>query len=527
VEPVGVTPPSLAHGVALALPRVRTALFVMALGLFWLARLDALPLLGVDEGAFAEAAREMLESGDWGHTTLDGADRFDQPILVTWLQAAAVSLFGAGEFALRLPSALCGWAWCLALAGFAAPRWGRGAALAAALLLAGALGPALVGRAATADALSVLLLTLAGLDLWRHLASGSRAPLRRAAVWTGLGLLAQGPVALLVPGAALLLWALSGRAWGRLRTALGDGPAWALGAAVALPWYAYALGRHGWAFVDGVLLRHDPARFVGPLEGQGGGTGLGVLAFPLLLLPWAPVLWPLAAQVRRTWSDPLSRYLALWAGSGLVWFSLAGHSLPHAALCAASPVVLLTARWLPSVGRATVLAVAAVAVLMVALGPASGALAGALAAGTAEAFWIGLLDPAALPAPPAPLPAALVAAAIVVVALWRQVERCTRVLAISVLAIGYSVAQTGPWWGRALAEPVRALASVARAEGRPLVPWRLQQPSLGFYASQPAPRRGPQTGDLALVRVDRLSSAERAALDVLAERRGHLLVRQP
>ena len=37
-------------------------------------------LFDVDEGAFSEATREMIVSGDWGHTTLQGVNRFDKPI---------------------------------------------------------------------------------------------------------------------------------------------------------------------------------------------------------------------------------------------------------------------------------------------------------------------------------------------------------------------------------------------------------------------------------------------------------------
>lgn len=75
----------------------------MALLVFFLLGLDQALLFDVDEGAFTEATREMLFSGDWGHTTLNGLDRFDKPIGVYWLQAISVSIFGINEFAFRLP----------------------------------------------------------------------------------------------------------------------------------------------------------------------------------------------------------------------------------------------------------------------------------------------------------------------------------------------------------------------------------------------------------------------------------------
>ena len=95
------------------------AAVLLALMVGWL---GAGPLFDVDEGAFAEASREMLASGDWGHTTLNGADRFDKPILVYWLQAAALALIGPHEWAARLPSALCAWGWAMATWAFVQPR---------------------------------------------------------------------------------------------------------------------------------------------------------------------------------------------------------------------------------------------------------------------------------------------------------------------------------------------------------------------------------------------------------------------
>jgi 4-amino-4-deoxy-L-arabinose transferase-like glycosyltransferase len=60
------------------------SLVAIALLSLYLVRLAGAPLFDVDEGAFAEASREMLASGDWGHTTLNGADRFDKPIFIYW-----------------------------------------------------------------------------------------------------------------------------------------------------------------------------------------------------------------------------------------------------------------------------------------------------------------------------------------------------------------------------------------------------------------------------------------------------------
>src|SRR5215471_50700 len=71
---------------------------------FW--SLWQLPFLGPDEPRYAQVAREMLESRDFIVPKLGGYVWFEKPVLLYWLMAAGYSIFGVGEFAARLPSAL-------------------------------------------------------------------------------------------------------------------------------------------------------------------------------------------------------------------------------------------------------------------------------------------------------------------------------------------------------------------------------------------------------------------------------------
>ena len=73
--------------------------------------IHAVPLFDLDEGAFSEATREMFVRGDFISPYLNGAPRYDKPVLIHWLQAASVWTLGLNEFALRLPSALAATLW--------------------------------------------------------------------------------------------------------------------------------------------------------------------------------------------------------------------------------------------------------------------------------------------------------------------------------------------------------------------------------------------------------------------------------
>lgn len=495
----------------LALGAVRWPLFwwrVLGLGLLaalMLGGLGAMPLFDVDEGAFSEATREMLASGDYLHTTLNGVDRFDKPIGVYWLQALSVSLLGLSEAALRLPSALCTLAWCLAVHAFVRPRWGEACAWAAAGLLACSAGVLVIGRAATADALLNLLLTLAGLDLWRAVErDGARAPLRRAAAWVGLGLLVKGPVALLVPGAALLLWVASTGRWRLLLQLLGDVPAWACLLGLALPWYLYALERHGMAFVDGFLMRHNVSRFSTTLEGHGGNPAYYLLVLPLLWLPASPLLAGVLARWRLWWADPTCRYLLGWAAFVLLFFSFSGTQLPHYVLYGATPLAVLMARVFVAAGRG----------LRVALW-CSLALWWALLAGSLWAlpWWLPQVRDALYAAwlaqaPAVPSAALLLSGALLLClfAAWATgrlpFEPASGAAALVLAAL--AVHTVAPWWGETLQGPVRRAAAVATTLGGPVVQWRVHLPSFAVYRGEPVPRRAPNVGELALTRADRL-----------------------
>src|SRR5690349_21187030 len=82
-------------------------LTLIAVTLSLLLWLGHAPLFDVDEGAFSQATLEMFQRGDFLSTYLNGEPRYDKPILVYWLQAAAVTLIGPSEWAFRLPSAIC------------------------------------------------------------------------------------------------------------------------------------------------------------------------------------------------------------------------------------------------------------------------------------------------------------------------------------------------------------------------------------------------------------------------------------
>jgi 4-amino-4-deoxy-L-arabinose transferase-like glycosyltransferase len=495
--------------------------------LMLLPTLGLYPLFDVDEGAFSEATREILQSGDWLSTTLNGLPRYDKPILIYWLQAASVRAFGLNEFALRLPSALAALAWITSIVHFAAPRMGLRNALLGGWVAASSLGVMAMGRAATADALLNALLAATLFDLWRTLESASRAALRRTYLWMALGLLTKGPIAVLIPLAVGVAFCLSTRRWREGVRMLADPVAWLILVAVAAPWYAAQWHVHGQAFVDGFLVRHNLDRFNGTLEGHSGSLWYYLAVLPLLLLPWSGLLWQALRRVPAEWDQPLARYLALWFAFVFVFFSLSGTKLPHYLLYGMTPVFLLVGRQVAAAATPARAVLPAAALLL--LLPGVPALVQAwsqhAAAAGGPSFYVAQTLRASAAATTGYYlvtgACALLGLGLLAARLRPAWQRAVAASALLAVALGFAFI---PWLGEVLSGPQKRAALLAATLPGAAVQWDFAAPSFSVYRRQITPARPPLAGELAIARTDRLDPAIDA--DILSREGGVVLLRR-
>ena len=309
--------------------RLFAAITLLGVLLSFFFALGRAPLFDVDEAAFSQATIEMFERGDFLSTYLNGEPYYDKPILVFWLQALSVKVFGVNEFAFRFPSAVCAAIWVLLTFLFARRRFGRNKALLAAGVMATSLGVYIIGRAGTTDALLNMLIAASMFAAWLHLETGKRRWLYAAFAAIGFGFLAKGPVAILIPVGVTFLFCLLRRdirTWAR---AVFDYRGLLLFAAIALPWYLLILHREGWAFVQGFFLRHNVNNFLGTLQGHSGSALYYIPVVLIGTLPFTAFFVRAVVRVREAWRDDLQCYLWLWFGFVFVFFSLSGTKLPH------------------------------------------------------------------------------------------------------------------------------------------------------------------------------------------------------
>lgn len=88
---------------------LRTSLLLALLGaVFYIPFLGGVHLFDWDEINFAEISREMLITKEYFRVYVNFQPFWEKPPLFFWLQSLAMEGFGVGEFAARLPNALCG-----------------------------------------------------------------------------------------------------------------------------------------------------------------------------------------------------------------------------------------------------------------------------------------------------------------------------------------------------------------------------------------------------------------------------------
>ena len=438
----------------------RAALLAAAV-LFFL-QLGQRDLWAPDEPYFAEGAREMVVDGHWAVPHVNGVVTTDKPPLFFW-SIAAVSLPGGKvtPWTARVPSALAGLATVLLV-----------------LRLAG--GPAAVvlattylfwdkARSAQIDALLTCLIAVALTAFWAW--RSGRLPGRRAGLlfWgaAGLAVLAKGPVGLLLPvgiALAFLIWERDLRSWRRFAPIAGP----LLLLALCGAWAAWASWGPEYSVV-GALREHFVNRAVhGMHHKQPPWYYVGAL--PPGLFPWTGLLPGALVLAWRRRGDAFDRFLLVWFVFIVVFFSISTEKRNLYVLPAYPAFAVLVARLMDAAERG----VLARRWVTLPLG-----ITGVLT------VLVGLALPLVGRRSPVPLPLVPLAVTVVVggLAVVFAAARSVRVAALTAAAAFGMIFLAGVLLvepgleaiksARPFSRELAALTAPARAEGMPVLAWRL------------------------------------------------------
>ncbi len=333
--------------------RLATDILLLAgfCGIFFFFGLSYFGLVGADEPRYAQIAREMLTRHDWITPTLGGKPWLEKPVLYYWQAMVAYRIFGVSDWAARLPSACDATIMVVAVYVFLR-RFRSGFHLDGALITASCAGVIGFARAASTDMPLAATFTIAMLAWYAWFESRSRIYLAWSYLFLGLGVLAKGPVAVVLAVLLVTLFAMPNHESRLLRQTLWI-PGIVIFLAAVLPWYVAVQIRNP-EFFRVFILEHNFARF---------GTNLYHHAEPfwyylpvalLALLPWTVFVIVAGFQGISEWrkrrdveaGDSFNVFLVIWLIVPLIFFSISQSKLPGYILPAVPAGSLLVAEYI-------------------------------------------------------------------------------------------------------------------------------------------------------------------------------------
>jgi 4-amino-4-deoxy-L-arabinose transferase-like glycosyltransferase len=253
------------------------------------------PFFEPDESRYAEIPREMLATGDLVAPHLNGYRYYEKPPLHYWAVAASMSLFGEEEWAARLPVKLSAVGMVLVTVLFARRRFGERVALLAGLIVATSFLVVALARLNIIDtplSLAVSTAAFAFAAFQEHERSGDRGR-AGAALYVlhfscAAAVMLKGLVGLVLPGGAILVWALLSRRIAIVPKLFSPGPL-ILFLALVLPWHL-AIARRDGEWFDFYVIGEHFRRYFESGHRREGSPLFFLWALLGGLLPWTPYL---------------------------------------------------------------------------------------------------------------------------------------------------------------------------------------------------------------------------------------------
>jgi 4-amino-4-deoxy-L-arabinose transferase-like glycosyltransferase len=223
-------------------------------------------LMDDSDAVLAQAARTMLQTGDWVTPRLDGVAYLEKPSLYYWPIVVSYKIFGVHDWTARIPFALSAMALAWLTAAMGVWAFGKRAGFYAGLCMATCIGLFLFTRILIPDVMLTFTVALAFWALLRALDEEETHPRLWAGVLAaslGTGLLIKSLVGVLFPLAGGIIYLfltkqlLSAKTWNRLHPFSGA----VIALLIAAPWHILAALRNPPYFYFG--LHSGPGQYHG------------------------------------------------------------------------------------------------------------------------------------------------------------------------------------------------------------------------------------------------------------------------
>ncbi|MFI4963022.1 MAG: ArnT family glycosyltransferase, partial [Legionellales bacterium] len=311
------------------------------------------------EARYGEIARKMLETGNWvtpQHAY--GVPFWAKPPLSTWLSALSMHFFGVNELAVRLPGLLLSLGILWLVWGLAKKHSGEVSAWVSTLVLAGTMYFFLDAGTVMTDPSLIFCTTLCMVAFWRGFVDGSTLWSYLFFVGLGLGMLAKGPICIVLVGLPIFFWILVRKDWVNLWKKLPWIKGSLIAGAICIPWYVLAEMRTP-GFLNYFIIGEHFNRFLHP--GWGGDkyghahnepwgmiwvfAVIGFCPWSIPVVTWFVRYWKKIPSLFRD-DDGWMCYLLFTLLAPLVFFTFASNIIyTYTFPCLAAFALLFTEAW--------------------------------------------------------------------------------------------------------------------------------------------------------------------------------------
>jgi 4-amino-4-deoxy-L-arabinose transferase-like glycosyltransferase len=318
----------------------------------------AIPPIDRDEARFAQATKQMVESGDYVDIRFQEEARHKKPVGIYWLQAGVVKLASAAGYPhalttiwlYRVPS-LVGALGAVLLTYWTALAFvSRRGAVLAGLMMASSLLLGIERLIAKTDAMLLMTVVAAMGAMARAYVSPQHE--REAAgqwavaaiFWTALagGVLLKGPLIVMIVGLAALALVLVDRS-ARWLLALRPLAGLAWFAILVLPWFVEIIGRTGDAFLSQSVGQDLLSKVLAGQESHGSPPGYYFALFWITFWPGAALAALATPAVWAMRNAPGTKFLLAWLIPTWVVLELTATKLPHYVLPLYPAIAILIA----------------------------------------------------------------------------------------------------------------------------------------------------------------------------------------
>ena len=295
--------------------------------------ISSIPPLDRDESRFAQASKQMIETGDYVDIRFQETPRYKKPVGAYWVQAATVNILSPDNlnsiWAYRIPSLLASLAAVILTYAIACLFVKREVALFSGILLASSFLLNAEAHMAKTDALLLLSVLITQYGLARTY-KGDISFLSWLYFWVGLGLsiLLKGPIVPVIILLAIVTLCCFDRNLNlikQLRPMTGV----LVATAISLPWIIAVQISSSGAFLKKSIGVDLLPKLMGGVESHGMPPGYYLLMLMIAFWPSSLLLWPSLIHFIKAKKDIFFKFIIAWLVPAWIMLEIVPTKLPH------------------------------------------------------------------------------------------------------------------------------------------------------------------------------------------------------